>query len=104
MNRRTDKLIGLNIKEINSIGIINKLKTTEIPLGKKLLKKRKPCLFIAIICIPQKSIKLRDKVRISWLVRVYVKGIKPNKLLKSINVNKDPKIGKYFPLLLKEVF
>jgi len=59
---RIAKLIGLKKKEINSIGTIKKLNSTETPEGKKDEKNLNLLYRILIICIPIKIKMLMVKV------------------------------------------
>ena len=67
------------------------------PLGKNKAKKWKPCLRIPIKLIKPKAQKANKKVKIIWLVVVYVYGIKPNKLLNTYLAQKNVNPSKTDP-------
>lgn len=63
-NNRIDKLTGLKVYEITSIGTNSKARAKEVPEGKNNEKKAKPCLRIQIILKAMKINKAKAKVTI----------------------------------------
>lgn len=68
--RRTARLMGLNMYEINSIGINKKASAKLVPAGKNKVKNFKPFFFTLIIFIPIKKEQLKVNVITNWLVNV----------------------------------
>ena len=92
----TDKLIGLDIYEIISIGTSNNNIGLGTPLGaKKPRNFNNPCLKIAMKVAARNIKNAIAKVTIIWLVHVKLKGIIPIRLPIRIKKNKVKMNGKY---------
>jgi hypothetical protein len=64
-NNRTEILIGLKIKEINSIGTNKGHSITETPDGKNKENNLNLCIIAAMMCTPKNMTKLNENVIIN---------------------------------------
>ena len=65
-----------------------------VPAGTKREKNFKPCLLKPSIVAPITIVKLREKVKMNWLVVAKLYGTKPIELLVNIKRNKVKTKGK----------
>lgn len=82
--------------EINSISTNSGNNANGQPAGTNNEKKCSPCFWKPNIVAPSTIVKLKEKVKIKWLVEAKLYGIIPIKLFIKINTNKAYIKGKYF--------
>ena len=93
-NKRKDKLNKRTIYEINSRITNKKSIITGTPCGKKILKNDQRRCSKLNHAIPLITKNAKNKVNKNELVKVYVYGSSPIKLLKKIKINKQKKNAK----------
>ena len=92
----TDKLIGLERYENNSINTSNGASIAGVPFGKKKAKKCVPCLISAMVVTAKNMNAANAKVTAIWLVAVKLYGNIPSKLQNTMNMNSEKINGKYW--------